>query len=257
MKVQRGVIHRARRRAPLFGEYSENRTCCAGRLSETGDGQSHSLSAVEMKICRIEVTSLYLRQTLVLPPIAAHPYPAKKRRPNKTVMAGSSLGVAAALLLSSSLGVDAFSISAAPPSGCSASSASSILVPLSATALHATSDPDQPPSSATDSLVGVYGGSVNGGTSRRRRTTGGGGNNQSRNRRNNNQGNRRRRRNDHPSQSQRADRAAEAQRRKNREQHLALRSKLEEMQRRNGQGEELLRKLLQYMHVFWKLSTHA
>ena len=213
-------------------------------------------------------------------------------------MACSSLGVTAALFLSSSLGVvDAFSISAAPLSGtCSASSASSIPasigrrrgadmgVPatmppsLSATALHATSDPDRP----ADSLVGVHGGGgADGGTSsRRRRTTGN--NNKSKsnssnksnkrraanasstrggaspasqspakNRRSNNannQGDRRRRRNDHPSQGQRAGSratasAAEAQRR-NREQRLALRSKLEEMQRRSGQGEELSREFL-------------
>ena len=210
-------------------------------------------------------------------------------------MACSSLGVAAALFLSSSLGVvDAFSISAAPLSGRGSASSASIgsrrgadmgvpaTMPPSlwATALHAASDPDRP----ADSLVGVHGGGgADGGTSsRRRRTTGSGNNNSSnsnsnsnsnnksnkrraanagstrggaspasqspaKNRRSNNannQGDRRRRRNDHPSQSQRPSRAtasaAEAQRR-NREQRLALRSKLEEMQRRSGQGEELSR----------------
>ena len=70
MKVQRGVIHRARRRAPLFGEYSENRTCCAGRLG-TDDGQTDVNQPVHSSyICRSTSRSTFI--TCIITPLASY-----------------------------------------------------------------------------------------------------------------------------------------------------------------------------------------
>ena len=180
-----------------------------------------------------------------------------------------SSSLIAALVLSSSLigpsshlGVDAFT-----PIGSAGGSTSSVAPHVSnaaTTALHLSNQP------SADSIVSVYGGggsganNNNGGGNRRRRS-GRNGNNKRRsaagtssqqgqsnrsgnkNRRNSrNQNARRSNSNNSPNRQSSARPVArsEAETAKSRAQHLELRSKLEEMQRRNGQGEELSRELV-------------
>lgn len=175
-----------------------------------------------------------------------------------------SSSLIAALVLSSSLigssphlGVDAFS-----PIGSAGGSTSSVTQQVSnaaTTALHLSNQP------SADSIVSVYGGggsganNNNGGGNRRRRSGRGGSkrrstagttssSSQSRGKRRNNR-NQNTRQNKINSSSNRQSSArpiakSAAEMAKSREQHLKLRSKLEEMQRRNGQGEELSRELV-------------
>eukprot|EP00563_Minutocellus_polymorphus_P002694 CAMPEP_0181027756 /NCGR_PEP_ID=MMETSP1070-20121207/4324_1 /TAXON_ID=265543 /ORGANISM="Minutocellus polymorphus, Strain NH13" /LENGTH=1000 /DNA_ID=CAMNT_0023104999 /DNA_START=50 /DNA_END=3052 /DNA_ORIENTATION=- len=184
----------------------------------------------------------------------------------------------AALLLSSSLigpasvgRVDAFSISA--PSGTGASSSVLVgsrgVVPAPSRSVTALRASDRPSGPSADSLVSVHSGdgsgrktdgggggggdgasggkrrrTGSGNKSKRRATTGGGGtaSPQSKNRRNNNnsssQSNRNRRRSDNRSTRPSAAPPSRATQ-WSKERHLALRSKLEKMQHRSVQGEEL------------------
>ena len=175
-----------------------------------------------------------------------------------------SSSLIAALVLSSSLigpssqlGVDAFS-----PIGSAGGSASSIAQQVSnvaTTALHLSNQP------SADSIVSVYGGggsganNNNGGGNKSRRSGRGGSkrrsnagtsssSSQSKGKRRNskNQNLRRSSSNSSPNRQSSARPVARsaAETAKSREQHLELRSKLEEMQRRNGQGEELSRELV-------------
>ena len=187
-----------------------------------------------------------------------------------------SSSLIAALVLSSSLigpsshlGVDAFT-----PIGSAGGSTSSVAPHVSnaaTTALHLSNQP------SADSIVSVYGGggsganNNNGGGNRRRRS-GRNGNNKRRsaagtssqqgqsnrsgnkNRRNSrNQNARRSNSNNSPNRQSSARPVArsEAETAKSRAQHLELRSKLEEMQRRNGQGEELSRELVSSWDGTW------
>ena len=178
--------------------------------------------------------------------------------------------ITAALVLSSSLigpsshlGADAFSPLCSSASAGSCGSASSVFrqhPAKAATALHLSGN--QPSGPSADSIVSVYGGNGsganngNGGGNKRRRSgrngtkrrsTGGtGGTSSSPNRSNRRRGNNKnqnRRRSNSPNRQSSAGPVARsaAETAKSREQHLALRSKLEEMQQRNGQGEELSR----------------
>ena len=175
-----------------------------------------------------------------------------------------SSSLIAALVLSSSLigpsshlGVDAFT-----PIGSAGGSTSSVAPHVSnaaTTALHLSNQP------SADSIVSVYGGggsganNNNGGGNKSRRSGRGGSkrrsnagtsssSSQSKGKRRNskNQNLRRSSSNSSPNRQSSARPVARsaAETAKSREQHLELRSKLEEMQRRNGQGEELSRELV-------------
>ena len=172
-----------------------------------------------------------------------------------------SSSLIAALVLSSSLigpsshlGVDAFS-----PIGSASGSTSSVAQHVSnaaATALHLSNQP------SADSIVNVYGGggsganNNNGGGNKRRRSgrnsnnkrrsaAGTSSSSQSKGKRRNNKNQNARRSSSSPNRQSSARPVARsaAETAKSREQHLELRSKLEETQQRNGQGEELSREL--------------
>lgn len=176
----------------------------------------------------------------------------------------------AALVLSSSLvgpsshlGADAFS-----PSIGSASGSTSSAVQRASNAAAALHLSNRPPGPSADSIVSVYGGNgggaSNSGDGNKRRRSGRNGNNKRRStrtagtpspsqskgkkRNSKNQSARRNTRNDSPNRqpSEGPVKRSAAETAKSREQHLALRSKLEEMQHRNGQGEELSRELVHW-----------
>ena len=180
-----------------------------------------------------------------------------------------SSSLIAALVLSSSLlgpsshhlGADAFS----PIGSASGGSTSSVATPqrdvsnTATTALHLSNQPSGP---SAESIVSVYGGSGGGDATNnndggnKRRRSGRNGNNKGKRRSNRNQNTRRNSSNNSPSRQSSASPVARsaAETAKSREQHLELRSKLEKMQRRNGQGEELSREFVSLLVVSWNTS---